>query len=48
MHNKQIDKNKNIQNFMESNIMINEFICEDYKNAETFTKDHGIVKKYIS
>ena len=33
---------------MESNIMINEFICEDYKNAETFTTDHGIVKKSIS
>ena len=28
--------------------MINEFICEDYKNAETFTTDHGIVKKSIS
>ena len=33
---------------MESNIMINEFISEDYKNAETFTTDHGIVKKSIS
>ena len=33
---------------MESNTMINEFICEDYKNAETFTTDHGIVKKSIS
>ena len=33
---------------MESNIMVNEFICEDYKNAETFTTDHGIVKKSIS
>ena len=30
---------------MESNIMINEFISEDYKNAETFTTDFGIVKK---
>ena len=30
---------------MESNIMINEFISEDYKNAETFTTDIGIVKK---
>ena len=28
--------------------MINEFISEDYKNAETFTTDHGIVKKSIS
>ena len=35
-------------NFMESNIMIDEFISEDYKNAETFTTDHGIVKKSIS
>ena len=25
--------------------MINEFISEDYKNAETFTTDHGIVKR---
>ena len=33
---------------MESNIMINEFICEDYKNAITITTDHGIVKKSIS
>ena len=33
---------------MESNIMINEFISEDYKNAETFTTDLGIVKKSIS
>ena len=33
---------------MESNIMINEFISEDYKNAETFTTDLGIVKRYIS
>ena len=33
---------------MESNIMINEFICEDYKNAETFKTDLGIVKKSIS
>ena len=33
---------------MESNIMINEFISEDYKNAETFTTDIGIVKKSIS
>ena len=33
---------------MESNIMINEFIREDYKNAETFTTDLGIVKKSIS
>ena len=33
---------------MESNIIINEFICEDYKNAETFTTEHGIVKKSIS
>lgn len=30
---------------MESNIMINEFISEDYKNAETFTTDIGIIKK---
>ena len=30
---------------MESNIMINEFISEDYKNVETFTTDIGIVKK---
>ena len=30
---------------MESNIMINEFISEDYKNAETFTTDFGIIKK---
>ena len=30
---------------MESNIMINEFISEDYKNAETFTTDLGIIKK---
>ena len=28
--------------------MINEFICEDYKNAETFKTDLGIVKKSIS
>ena len=28
--------------------MINEFISEDYKNAETFTTDIGIVKKSIS
>ena len=28
--------------------MVNEFISEDYKNAETFTTDHGIVKKSIS
>ena len=33
---------------MESNIMINEFISEDYKNAETFTTNFGIVKKSIS
>ena len=33
---------------MESNIMINEFIREDYKNAETFTTELGIVKKSIS
>lgn len=33
---------------MVSNIMINEFISEDYKNAETFTTDIGIVKKSIS
>ena len=33
---------------MESNIMINEFISEDYKNAETFITDIGIVKKSIS
>ena len=33
---------------MESNIMINEFISEDYKNAITITTDHGIVKKSIS
>ena len=33
---------------MESNIMIDEFISEDYKNAETFTTDLGIVKKSIS
>ena len=33
---------------MESNIMINEFISEDYKNAETFTTDLGIVKRSIS
>lgn len=30
---------------MGSNIMINEFISEDYKNAETFTTELGIVKK---
>ena len=30
---------------MESNIMINEFISEDYKNAETFTIDNVIIKK---
>lgn len=30
---------------MESNIMINEFISEDYKNAKTFTKDNFIIKK---
>ena len=48
MHNKQEDKNKNMYNFMESDIMINEFISEDYKNAETFTTDIGIVKKSIS
>ena len=30
---------------MESNIMINEFISEDYKNAKTFTTDFGIIKK---
>ena len=28
--------------------MINEFISEDYKNAETFTTNLGIVKKSIS
>ena len=28
--------------------MINEFISEDYKNAETFTTDLGIIKKSIS
>lgn len=33
---------------MESNIMINEFISEDYKSAETFTTDFGIVKRSIS
>ena len=33
---------------MGSNIMINEFISEDYKNAETFTTDLGIIKKSIS
>ena len=33
---------------MESNIMIDEFISEDYKNAETFTTDIGIVKRSIS
>ena len=33
---------------MESNIMINEFISEDYKNAETFTTNIGIVKRCIS
>lgn len=33
---------------MESNIMINEFISEDYKSAETFTADFGIVKRSIS
>ena len=33
---------------MEGNIMINEFISEDYKNAETFTTDLGIIKKSIS
>ena len=33
---------------MDSNIMINEFISEDYKNAETFTTDLGIVKRFIS
>ena len=33
---------------MESNIMIDEFISEDYKNAETFTTDLGIVKRSIS
>ena len=33
---------------MESKIMIDEFISEDYKNAETFTTDLGIVKRYIS
>lgn len=33
---------------MESNIMINEFISEDYKNAETFTTNIGIVKRSIS
>ena len=27
--------------------MIDEFISEDYKNAETFTTDFGIVKKSI-
>ena len=30
---------------MESNIMINEFICEDYKNAITITKDDVIIKR---
>ena len=30
---------------MESNIMINEFICEDYKNAITTKKDNIIIKK---
>ena len=30
---------------MESNIMINEFICEDYKNAITIKKDDVIIKK---
>ena len=30
---------------MESNIMIDEFISEDYKNAKTFTTDLGILKK---
>ena len=33
---------------MESNIMINEFISEDYKNAETFTTEIGILKRSIS
>ena len=33
---------------MESNIMINEFISEDYKNAKTFTTDLGIIKRCIS
>ena len=30
---------------MESNIMINEFIREDYKNAITITKDNVIIKR---
>ena len=30
---------------MESNIMINEFICEDYKNAIAITKDNVIIKR---
>ena len=30
---------------MESNIMINEFISEDYKNAITIKKDNVIIKK---
>ena len=30
---------------MESNIMINEFISEDYKNAITITKDDVIIKR---
>lgn len=30
---------------MESNIMINEFISEDYKNAITITKDNVIIKR---
>ena len=33
---------------MESNIMINEFISEDYKNAITTTIDNVIIKKSIS
>ena len=45
MHNKQVDKIKNMQKFMESNIMINEFICEDYKNAITTTENNVIIKR---
>ena len=32
---------------MESNIMINEFISEDYKNAITTTEDNVIIKRSI-
>ena len=33
---------------MESNIMINEFISEDYKNAITIKKDNVIIKRFRS